>query len=576
MRSADQLEVFDNQDSMSRIGSGTLGGKANGLVFISEMLRRRFNNSKFPEVTVGIPWMTVIAADFFVEFMERNDLYEIAHEDQPDDRIAHAFQKAELPARLVGDLRSVATRTRVPLAIRSSSLLEDALYRPFAGVYATKMIPNNQPSADERYRRLVEAIKFVYASTFFNGAKRYRQTLGEDGANEKMAVIIQQIVGQRFGDRFYPNLSGVARSFNFYPFGHARPEDGVVDLALGLGKSIVDGGQVWSYCPAYPKSPPPYNNIGDLLKNTQTDFWAVGMGRPPAYNPVGETEYLVNSDLAAAEYDDVLRQVASTYNPAADRIVPGVGPDGPRILDFAPLLTFNEPPVNSVITELLASCEEALETEVEIEFAMTWDRETKKPAQLGFLQVRPMVVQSECVDLQTESIDKSVALVASDKALGNSRRDDIVDVVYVPPETFDAKSTVSIAAELERVNLELSAERRPYLLIGFGRFGTSDPWRGIPVTWDQISWARAIVETSLPGFETDTSQGSHFFHNVTSFKVAFFSVSRAGTSSVDFDWLRQRPAVSEMRFVRHVRLDRPLNVLVDGRRGKGIILRDGG
>ncbi|MCP4676769.1 MAG: hypothetical protein GY854_14895 [Deltaproteobacteria bacterium] len=569
-------KVSGGVGSINRIGTGTLGGKANGLIFIEETLRSKFDAERFLKISVGIPRMTVIAADFFTAFMEQNDLHSIAYSDLPDDRIAHAFLKADLPAELVGDLRSIASQVRVPLAVRSSSLLEDALYRPFAGVYATKMIPNNQPDVDTRYRKLVEAIKFVYASTFFKNAKKYIQSIDEDPRAEKMAVIIQEMVGQQFGDRFYPNLSGVARSFNFYPYGHAQPEDGVVDLALGLGKTVVDGGQVWSYCPTFPKSPPPYNNTCDILKNTQTEFWAVNMGKPPAYDPIRETEYMVQHGLSEADYDSTLRFVASTYKPSSDRIVPGVGSDGPRVIDFAPILVLNDIPLNYLVGELLVACEEALKTDVEIEFAMTFSRDGGLPAQLGFLQVRPMVVSSESMDIPLERLDENDVLVATEKALGNSRREDIEDIVYVRPSTFDTKSTNLIADELEKINSSLGRERRPYLLIGFGRWGTSDPWRGIPVTWDQVSWARVIVEAQIPGVQTDMSQGSHFFHNLTSFKVSYFSFPQRGKHDIDFNWLRSQREITKTSFVRHVRSAHPLSIRVDGRSGRGIILRHGG
>ncbi len=565
-------KVIDGSSSISRIGTGTLGGKANGLIFIEEMLRNQFDTEQFSKIPVGIPWMTVIAADFFTAFMEQNDLHSIAHSGLPDDRIAHAFQGANLPADLVGDIRSIAGQVRVPLAIRSSSLLEDALYRPFAGVYATKMIPNNQPAVDARYSRLVEAIKYVYASTFFEKAKKYIQSIDEDPDAEKMAVIIQEMAGMRIGDRFYPNLSGVARSFDYYPYGHAQSDDGVVDLALGLGKTVVDGEKVWSYCPAFPKSPPPYNSTRDILKSTQTEFWAVNMGKSPAYDPIRETEYMVKVGLAEAEYDSSLKFVASTYNSASDRIVPGVGSDGPRVIDFAPILVMNDIPLNSLIGALLVSCEEVLNTNVEIEFAMTFDQDKGLPARFSFLQVRPMVALSKSVELPIERLDGDDVIVATEKALGNSQREDIEDIVFVRPSAFNMKSTRLVAEELEKINSYLGKERRPYLLIGFGRWGTSDPWRGIPVTWDQISWARVIVEADLPETPADMSQGSHFFHNMTSFKVSYFSSPGSGKLRIDYDWLRSQQEITKTRFVRHVRAAHPLSVHVDGRSGRGVVL----
>ena len=542
---------------------------------MEETLRNRFDSAESAEISVNIPWMTVVGADFFVKFMEENDLYSIASSDVPDDRIAHAFQKSQLPVELVGDLRSVAQQIQTPLAIRSSSLLEDALYRPFAGVYATKMIPNNSPSVDTRFQRLVEAIKFVYASTFFKSAKAYIRSIDEETTAEKMAVIIQKVVGHRRGDRFYPNISGVARSYNYYPVGHARREEGVVDLALGLGKTVVDGGLTWSFCPAYPKAPPPFNSIDHMLKSTQTKFWAVNMGKPPVYDPIRETEYLLESGLSEAYYDDTLRFVASTYVPQSDRIVPGVGHNGPRIIDFAPILALNEIPLNDLVKELLTICEEIVGNEVEIEFALNLDPKGEQPPSFGFLQVRPMVVMNESLEVSSGQVEEGEVLLASKKVLGSGRREDIEDIVYVRMDTFEPKFTPIIANELEKLNNALADERRPYLLIGFGRWGTSDPWRGIPITWDQISWARVIAEVDLPGMEADFSQGSHFFHNLTGFKVSYFSADHAGEHGIDFEWLEEQQEIAGTQYVRHVRTSRPLIVRIDSRGGRGVILRHG-
>ncbi len=567
-----ERKFFTCDHPITRIGTGSLGGKADGLNAVAKVIADRFGDGGFDGLTVTIPQATVVATDHFDRFMQQNDLFEMAYGDHADDRIAAAFQRADLPLGLAGDLRALADEIRTPLAIRSSSLLEDALRHPFAGVYATKMIPNNQPSADRRFKKLVEAIKFVWASTFFKGAKRYLQTIEQDIDSEKMAVILQEVVGQRHGDRFYPTVSGVARSFNYYPFGHARADDGVVSLALGLGKTIVDGGRAWSYCPLFPKSPPPFNSTRDLLHSTQTRFWAVNMGRPPDHDPIRETEYLVHPGLLEAEYDNTLRFAASTYTPRSNRIVPGVGQDGPRVIDFAPILSLSEKPLNGAVAELLAACEETLNTDVEIEFAATFDQQGKAPDRLGFLQVRPMMVSDRTVQLSVDQFDDRDVLVATDQALGNGRREDIDDIIYICPQEFEMKHSQQVAVELERLNSELGRARRPYVLIGFGRWGSSDPWRGIPVSWDQISWARGIVEAEYPGVRTEMSQGSHFFHNLSSFGVSYFSLPLGQQHEVDFKWLREQREISRTRFLRHVRTPSPMAIIVDGRSGRGVIL----
>jgi hypothetical protein len=558
----------------TRIGTGSIGGKAAGLACIKDILAQKFESGSFPNTEINVPTMAVISTDYFDEFIHQNRLDAVHFKELSDTRIGLAFQKAELPVELLGDLRALISQVTTPLAVRSSSLLEDALGRPFAGVYATKMIPNNQFDTDTRFRKLTEAIKFVYASTYFREAREYIQTTGRDPAEEKMAVIIQEIVGQRHGDRFYPNISGVARSYNFYPSAIARPEEGVVSLALGLGKTIVDGGMSWTYSPAHPKSPPPFGSVSELLDGTQREFWAVNMGKPPAYDPVNETEYMFLCDLPAAEADEVLHLIASTFDPQRERIVPGTWVRGPRVLDFAPQLVMEQFPLNSLITSLLAAAEESIRAKVEIEFAITFDsggQETTH-ARFGFLQVRPMVVSDQLVEVSMDDLVQPDAIVASDRVMGNGVVDHIHDIVFVRPEKFSAEHTQVIAEQLGEFNRELREARRPYVLIGFGRWGSSHSSLGIPVNWSQISGASAIVEATLPGMNVELSQGSHFFHNLSSFKASYFMVHFDGRSPIHWDWLSQQSVVQETEFVRHVRTKIPLHILVDGRTGRGVIL----
>jgi hypothetical protein len=557
------------------IGGGSLGGKASGLAFIRETLAALPLHTDLPGLTVSIPTLTVIGTDVFDQFLARNALHDIAYSDGNDRRIAHAFQQASLPAEIVGDLKALIDRAREPLAIRSSSLLEDAMHRPFAGVYSTKMIPNNQHDADSRFRKLVEAIKFVYASTFFKSARSYLAATGHRFEDEKMAVIIQEVVGRRHGDRFYPDVSGVARSYNFYPLGHAEPRDGVVSLALGLGKTIVDDGMAWSYSPAYPRANPPYGAVRDLLWQTQNEFWAVNMGKPPAYDPIAETEYLVKATLAEAEADGTLAHIASTYDPQSDRLNYGMGASGPRVITFAPLLSLEVFPLNAAVRFLMAVCEKAVGAEVEIEFAVTFPSaaNASDPARFGFLQLRPLVVSHAMITVEPEEMEGTRTLVASESALGNGLITTICDIVYLRPETFDKARTRQIAGELTKIDRQLVEAGRPYLLIGFGRWGSSDPWLGVPVEWAQIAGAKVIVEATLAKMDTDPSQGTHFFHNLSSFEVAYFSVRHTGRHRIDWNWLGRQPVVQETDLVRHVRIESPLRVKVDGRSSRGVILR---
>jgi hypothetical protein len=565
-------EFFGALDGFTRIGAGDLGGKASGLHYVRSSVLSRYEPAIGPGVTVSVPTLTVLATDVFDAFMDRNALYDVVDSGQSDDRIAHAFQRASLPAEYVGDLRGLIGGVHTPLAVRSSSLLEDALDHPFAGVYGTKMIPNNQPDIDTRFQRLVEAVKFVYASTFFRGARHYVESVGQDPTrSEKMAVIVQEVVGDRHGDRFYPTLSAVARSYNYYPTGHATAGDGVVNLALGLGKQIVDGGLSWSYAPPYPKAPPPFADARDLLKNTQRRFWAVHMGRPPLPDPVRETEFLVRPAIDAAESDGTLDWLASTYDPQSDLLRPGMRGKGARALTFAPLLAGEPVALTPIIRRLLELSEDAVGAAVELELAMTLDPRRGVPARLGFLQMRPMMVSEDQIEVSEAELRAAGVLLCSTQVLGNGERSDLSDVVYVRPEAFDPAQTRRIATELDAINRRLVAEGRPYLLIGFGRWGSSDPWLGVPVEWAQIDGARVIVEASLPNMNPDLSQGSHFFHNLIGFKVLYLSLPDGGPARVDWAWLDQQPAAAATEFVRHVRLAGHLTVRVDGRNGRGVV-----
>ena len=577
-----QLETFDRKFwdrnfCFSQIGTGSIGGKASGLVFIRDAIKEGNLAGKFPNVTIDVPTMAVIATDFFDLFLQHNRLRELKFEDLSDHRIGMAFQQAELPAELVGDLRALASEVKAPMAIRSSSLMEDALERPFAGVYATKMIPNNQPEADIRFRKLAEAVKFVYASTFFREAREYIRTTGCDPAAEKMAVILQEVVGLRHGNRFYQNISGVARSVNFYPVPPARPEDGVVNLALGLGKTIVDGGRCWVYSPALPKSPPPFGSVDEMIEGTQREYWAVNMGRPTAYDPVNEVEYMQQSDIEEAEYEGTLDLLASTLDPARGRIVPGTSSAGARVLNFAPQLVLDQFPLNALVLAILRAAEDATQAAVEIEFALTFQqtRGEALQARFGFLQVRPLAVSQEVVDVPVELLRSTRAIVASDHALGNGIFEGIYDVVYVRPEAFSSEHTPQIADEIGRFNEELREENRQYVLIGFGRWGSSHASLGIPVDWSRISGACAIVEATLPGMNVEMSQGSHFFHNLSSFHASYLMVRFDGDYAINWAWLNAQECRRETSFVRHVRSSCGLSVRVDGRTGRAVLLAEG-
>jgi hypothetical protein len=563
-----ERNFFARKKRLSCIGLGEYGGKAHGLAFIHNVLVSEIEAEEFPQIEVDFPSLTVVCTDVFETYMRRNYLHEIAFSDLPDDRIALAFQRAELPFEILGDLRALVEEVHTPLAVRSSSLLEDSTYEPFAGVYATKMIPNNQFDPDVRFQKLVEAIKFVYASTYFKSAKDYMTATNHSIKDEKMAVIIQEVVGKQHRERFYPELSGVARSYNYYPMGRAKYEDGVVNLALGLGKTIVDGGVSWTYSPSYPKVDPPYRSVEEMLKYSQSDYWAINMGEPDEYDPIKETEYLLLENIITAESDQTLRYLSSTYNSQSGRLSIGISAKGPRVITFAPLLVWEELPLNQLIQKILSICESTFNAPVEIEFAMTFN-----PHRFGFLQVRQMVVASDLVEIDEDELSKKNVLAASTNVVGNGVINSIQDVVYVKPGSFESKHTRQIAADLARINSNLVANGRPYMLIAIGRLGTTDPWLGIPIVWGQISGAKTIVEATQHNFKVELSQGSHYFHNLTSMGVSYFSVPHAGAYQIDWEWLDHQEIVDETQFTRHVKLCAPLLIKVDGRSGRGVIYK---
>ena len=386
-----------------------------------------------------------------------------------------------------------------------------------------------------------------------------------------MASIIQHVHGSRHHVRNYPDLSGVARSYNFYPVGKAKPDDGVISLALGLGKTIVGGGITGTYSPPYPKIGPPHASLDELLKYSQKEYWAINMGNSLIYDPIRETEYLVSENLSTAEKDDTLRYLSSTYDPQSDRLQIGMATPGPRVLNFAPLLQLKEIPLNDCIRAILRLCEEELGNPVEVEFVMTFS-----PPSLGLLQVRNMVISSENIQVSDDDLVNEKTIAASTNALGNGLVDDIMDIVYVIPDEFKLENTRSIANELDGINQLLVQNGTPYLLIVFGSLGSSDPWLGIPVNWGQISGTRVIIETYQDNFSVDLSQGSHFFLNLTSLGVSYLSIPRSGPYPINWDWITKQKEIQKTNSVRHNRLKSPLMVKIDGKSGRGAVIRSRG
>ncbi len=567
--------TFGSETDFAVIGSGELGGKASGLRQIREEILPRFEGSDFEGVSVSVPRTVVIATDVFSAFMERNGLWKITREDLPDSRIAREFQGGELPTDARDEIHSMLTVMTNPLAIRPSSYLEDVHDRAFAGIFTSKMIPNTEEDLATRYHHFSGALKLAWASTFFGSAVVSRRAAGLADDAEQMAVVVQEIFGNRHDGRFYPTLSAVARSYNHYPVPGNEREDGVVALALGLGKSITDGDHVWSYCPHRATAPPPFKSTGDLLKYTQNSFWAVNVGDPPAPDPLLETACLVRSGLKDAEADGTLSFLASTYDAESDRLRSGVEGRGPRALTFAPLLESRTIPFTPAVERLLELACNVNNGEAEIEIAANLDRDHGLPMELGLLQVRQMLTPGERSPVEEEDLESDDIVVASDNCLGHGSRDDLTDVVYLRPQYFDRGLTRMMASELDAVNRGLVEEGRKGIFIGLGRWGTTDDRFGVPVKWGQISAARVIVEATLPDAPTSLSHGTHFFHRLLSHQVLYMSVEADGRGRIDWDWLDSHDAIWESRNVRHVRVEAPLDVRIDCANRRGLIRRSG-
>ncbi len=563
-------DTFGPHIGLCRIGGGALGGKARGLAFISKIISSYLEEHMLPGLTITVPRTMVLSTEVFDRFLEQNDLLREDILELPDERLAAKFMKAELPTTVLGDLRSFVRQTRTPLIVRSSGVLEDALLQPFAGVYSSLLLPNESWETNLRFQDIYNAIKYVYASTFFREARTYLKSTTRQLGDEKMAVIIQEVVGKRHEDQFYPTISGVARSINHYPSGCCPPEEGVVYLALGLGKSIVEGGLAYRFCPAHPKSSPP-GNTDDLLKNSQKHLYALHLETIYKMIDLDEEKTLSKLDLKTAERHGELRCTASTYVPQSERLYPGISYDGPRVIDFGPILAHGSLPLAKGIRALLRITELALGSPVEIEFAVNVERKCRK-AEMYVLQVRRLVnVTHGSTDIELQDIEKDKILCYSDRALGDGVKQDITDIVYVMSDTFDISKSPMMVREVRDINNKLMDKERPFLLIGPGRWGSSDSWMGIPVNWSDIVGASVIVETPLSGRSIEPSQGSHFFHDMVSSDTGYLLLEKK--EMIDWKWLEGQELVEEKDHVRHVRVKEPLEVRLDGRSGKGVIFK---
>lgn len=564
---------FDRYSNFARIGEGSLGGKGRGLAFIDNIVKHHPELNQFDNATVMIPKTVVLCTDLFEEFMDHNNLYQLALSDADDAVILDAFRRATLPASLEGDILTFIEATSSPIAVRSSSLLEDSHYQPFAGIYNTYMVP----LLENRHRMLsmlCDAIKGVYASVFFKDSKAYMQATRNVIDQEKMAVILQEVVGRQYGDRYYPSMSGVGRSLNYYPIGDERAEEGIVNLALGLGKYIVDGGQTLRICPHHPGKVLQMSDTEMALRETQTRFYALDLKNMGENFSVDDAFNLLKLSVREADKDGALQYLASTYNPTDQVIYPGVYPDGRKIISFVGVLEHDVVPLPHLLREVLRLGQEAMRRPVEIEFAVEIDATTRSCV-FYLLQIRPMVDVKSDVHINLSEIRPETILLQSNNALGHGQMDDITDVVYVKTDGYNAGNNPLIAEEISRINAKFLDRGEHYVLVGPGRWGSSDSWLGIPVKWPNISAARIIVEAGLTNYRVDPSQGTHFFQNLTSFGVGYFTINDFNGDGVyNRAILDALPAVEETAHVRHVRFPHALSIKVDGKKKLGYVLTE--
>ena len=562
---------FDRYAHFARIGDGSLGGKGRGLAFLDSIIKTHPEFNEREGVTVSIPKTVVLCTDVFDQFMERNNLYGIALSDASDEEILKHFLRAQLPDKYIADFFTFFEATDRPIAIRSSSLLEDSHYQPFAGIYSTYMIPN----LDDKYQMLqmlAAAIKSVYASVYYKDSKAYMTATSNVIDQEKMAVILQEVVGKQYGDKYYPNISGVLRSINYYPIGDETSEEGIASLALGLGKYIVDGGQTLRVSPYHPNQILQMSEMETALRQTQTQFYALDMKDVGGDFKVDDGFNILKLKVKDADKDGALNYIASTFDPYDQVIRDGIYEGGRKIISFCGVLQQGVFPLPELLQMSMKYGAEGMRRPVEIEFACNINND--RTGEFYLLQMRPIVDSKQVLDEDLASIDDSACLLRSHNSLGHGISEDVTDVVYVKTDdNFTASNNPRIADEVERINRKFVAEGRNYVLVGPGRWGSSDYWLGIPVKWPHISAARVIVEAGLPNYRVDPSQGTHFFQNLTSFGVGYFTVNTyKGEGVYQKELLDSMPAVEETQYVRHVRFDRPLKIMMDGMKQEGVVL----
>ena len=567
-----QKERFDEYSNFARIGDGSLGGKGRGLAFIGAMVKR-YPKLEHDHFAVTIPKTVVICTDIFDEFMETNELYPVALSDVDDETILKYFLRASLPARLIEDLMAFFDVVKSPIAVRSSSLLEDSHYQPFAGIYSTYMVPKLEDKYD-MLRTLSDAIKAVYASVFYRDSKAYMTATSNLIDQEKMAIVLQEVVGNRYNDRFYPTISGVARSVNFYPIGNEKAEDGIANIALGLGKYIVDGGQTLRFSPRHPHNILQMSTMDFALRETQTRFYALDLKNLADQFSVDDSFNLLRLNLKDADADGSLKFIVSTYDPYDQVIRDGYYPGGRKILSFVNVLQHEVFPLADTLDQILHVGQDEMGRPIEIEFAVNIDPQNLGFATFYLLQVRPIVDNKEVMEEDLTLVEQEDTILTSTSVLGHGIVTDVQDIIYVKTGAFCSSNNQSIAYDIEKMNRQFTGEEKNYVLVGPGRWGSSDSWLGIPVKWPHISNARVIVECGLENYRVDPSQGTHFFQNLTSFGVGYFTINPfKGDGWFDERYLNSLPAVEETEYLRHVRFDKPVVIKMDGKKSLGVVLK---
>jgi CheY-like chemotaxis protein len=567
---------YDEYQVFSRIGDASIGGKARGLAFINKIIKENKLYNKFPDVLITIPRTVVLSTDIFDEFMDHNNLYPLALSDLPDDEILSRFLGAELPGRIYQDFYAfLSVSTNHPIAVRSSSKLEDSHYQPFAGVYSTYMIPRH---ADNKVmvKLLSDAIKEVYASVFYRESKAYMTATANVIDEEKMGIILQEVCGNRHGDVFYPTISGVAQSLNYYPIGSEKAEDGIAKIAFGLGKLIVEGGQVLRFSPKHSKKILQLSSIETALRDTQKVFRALDLKIDSFVPSTDDGVNILRIGLNDANNDGAMKYVASTYDYDNNILREGINFPGKRIITFANVLQHKLFPLADILNTLLELGQQEMNNPIEIEFAANLETPPVAPKIFNFLQIRPIVHTDETSNINLSNIKQEDTIIFSESALGNGLFKGIYNIIYVKPDSFNPAGNKELAYVIERINNSFIKRSESYVLIGPGRWGSTDPWLGIPVRWPQISASRIIVESGLKNYRIDPSQGTHFFQNLTSFRVGYLTINPyVKEGYYDVAYLDNLKAEYEDEYLRHIRFEKPLEIMVDGKSHKGLIMKPG-